>query len=835
MEKLWQDLRYGIRMTFKNPGFTAVAVLVLALGIGANTAMFTLVNVFLLRPLTADNPEELVGCYSKNTKNPGYRAFSYPNYVDLRERNTVFSELMAHDVTMVGLTEGETTRRVFADLVSSNYFATFGVRPFRGRDFTAAEEKPGSAPAVVIVTYEFWKKTGQDPALVGKSVRINGRLFTVIGITPEEFTGTTVMFGPELYLPLGTYDMVINSSLRDGGKLLSDRNNHALILVGRLKPGLTAVQAGSELAVIAAQMEKGWPVENKDQIFTVHPLPRTSISTNPQDNSELTTISILLTSMASVVLLISCLNLANMLLARGAARRKEFAIRLALGGGRGRIMRQLLTEGFVLSTIGGAAALLLSYWAIRFLVSSMKAYMPLEIVFHSGPDPRVLVALMGLCVLSTLIFGLGPALKLSRPDVVADLKEHAGEDAAGVRHSFFSRRNLLVIGQISLSLTLLVAAGLFIKGAFKAGQAEPGFSLDNGVIIELDPGLAGYDEARGREVYATLLDRLGALPGVESFSMAATVPFGMVSLGREVHRAEDSPDDKGTSAQYNAIGADYFKTLGLGILRGRPFTLGEAASGSAPRVAIIDELLAQRLWPDQDPLGKQIHFGSGPGEQPVSMQVVGIVPGVRDSLFREAPRPHVYLPFGQSYQSNMNVHVKLAVRGNEAETAMLNSLRREIRAVDERLPVLALKTARGHVEENLELWLVRTGARMFTTFGALALFLAVVGVYAVKAYTVSRRTREIGIRIALGATMGDALWLIMRDGLRLTAAGVAVGMVLALATGRLLSSMLYEVGATDPLIFAVTPLLLGAAAALACYLPARRAARVDPMVALRHE
>jgi predicted permease len=355
------------------------------------------------------------------------------------------------------------------------------------------------------------------------------------------------------------------------------------------------------------------------------------------------------------------------------------------------------------------------------------------------------------------------------------------------------------------------------------------------VIIELDPGLAGYNEARGREVYGTLLDRLGALPGVESVSMAATVPFGMVSLGREVHRAEDSRDDKGTSAQYNVIGADYFKTLGLGILRGRPFTPGEAASGSAPRVAIIDELLGQRLWPDQDPLGKQIHFGSGPGEQPVSMQVVGIVPGVRDSLCREAPRPHVYLPFGQSYQSNMNVHLKLAVRGHEAETAMLNSLRREIRAVDERLPVLALKTARSHVEENLELWLVRTGARMFTTFGALALFLAVVGVYGVKAYAVSRRTREIGIRIALGATMGDALWLVMRDGLRLTAAGVAVGMVLALGTGRLLSTMLYEVSATDPLIFAVTPLLLGAAAALACYLPARRAARVDPMVALRHE
>jgi predicted permease len=404
-----------------------------------------------------------------------------------------------------------------------------------------------------------------------------------------------------------------------------------------------------------------------------------------------------------------------------------------------------------------------------------------------------------------------------------------------VRHSLFSRRNLLVIGQISLSLTLLVAAGLFIKGALAAAQAEPGFSLDNGVIIELDPGLAGHNETRGREVYTTVLDRLGALPGVESVSMAATVPFGMVSHGRQVHRAEDSPDDKGTSAQYNAIGSDYFQTLGLGVLRGRAFNRGEAVNGSAPRVAIVDELLAQKLWPNQDPLGKRIHFGSSPGEQPAVMQVVGVVPGVRENLFREAPRPHVYLPFGQSYQSNMNVHVRLAPRGEQAEAAMLESLRREIRAIDERLPVLAFKTLRGHIEENIELWLVRTGARMFTSFGALALFLAVVGVYGVKAYTVSRRTREIGIRIALGATMRDALWLVMRDGLRLTGAGVALGLVLSLGTGRLLSSVLYEVSATDPLIFVVAPLVLALAAAAACYLPARRAARVDPIVALRHE
>ena len=844
MEQFWHDLRFGVRMLCKRPGFTAVAVLVLALGIGANTAIFTLVNALLLRPIAAKNPEELVSCYSRNTKNSGYRAFSYPNYVDIRERNSVFSELLAHDEAMVGLTERDTTRRVFADLVSANYFSAFGLNMFKGRAFLPEEEKPGSAAQVVIASHEYWRRAGRDPDLVGKTLRLNGKLFTIIGITPEEFTGTMAMFAPSMYLPLGAYDSTINDLFQESGrKKLADRNNHCLFIVGRLKPGNSQARADADLAVIAAQLEKAYPAENRDHTFHVHSMARLSTSTNPTDEGELRTLSVLISAMASLVLLIACLNLANMLLARGTARRKEFAIRLSLGGGRGRLIRQLLTEGLILSALGGALGMVFAYWGSRILVGSMAALIPLEIVFHSGPDPRVLAAMAGFCALSTIMFGLGPALKLSRPDVVADLKENAGEDTGGVRRSFFSRRNLLVLAQISLSLTLLVIAGLTIRGALRAARTDPGFNLDNGVLIELDPSLAGYGEARGREIYRTVLERLKALPGVEAVSLAATVPFGTVSLGRSVHHAGDieNPADptasgKSVSARFNAIGADYFGSMGLRLLRGRQFHTGEAETGSAPPAAIVDQDLATRLWPGEDPVGKRIQFGAPRAGEPVKiMEVVGLAPPIREGFLEPGSVPHVYVPFGQNYHANAHVQVRITPRGKEAESAILAALRREVRAVDERLPILTFKTMRGHFEEGVELWLIRTGARMFSTFGALALFLAVVGVYGVKAYTVARRTREIGIRMALGATKRDALWLILGDGVRLTSAGVGLGMLLALGTARLLSSVVYEVSATDPLVFVATPILLMAVALVACYLPARRAARIDPMVALRWE
>ena len=844
MESLVQDLRFGARMLFKNPGFTAIAVLVLGLGIGANTAIFSLVNALMLRPLAVQKPDELVSCYSKDTRNNSYRSFSYPEYVDIREKNSVFVSLLAHDMAFVGLTEGESTRRTFADVISSNYFATLGVRMFRGRDFLPEEERPGSAIPVVIVSYQHWKKTGQDSDIIGKPVRINGRPYTVVGIAPEGFTGVMAMLSPEMWLPLGVDELIVNDFMTEGKpRRLEDRDHYSMFLIGRLKPGVTAAAAGPELEVLAAHLAQAYPRENKDRTLLIRTPSRLSVSTSPTNDPGIRATSIMLSAVAGVVLLIACLNLANMLLARGTARRREFAIRLALGGGRLSILRQLLTEGMMLSILGGAVGLCLAYWGSSLLVATMRVLIPLEVVYHSGPDSRVLGAMLGFCVLSTLISGLGPALQMSRPDVVADLKEHAGEDAGGARRRFLSRRNLLVVGQLALSLALLVAAGLFVRGAVKAANVDPGFSMDNGIIVELDPSLAGYAEARGREVYRRLQERLGALPGVEAASVAATVPFGMISLGREVRMAGDNADQAGSSAagkragaRVNIVGADYFKSLGLRLRRGRTFNAAEAETPTAPRVAIVDERLAKRLWPNEDALGKRIQFG-GPdhGEQPKAVEIVGVAPDIMESLIGSKDDPHVFVPFGQEYQSNMNIHLRITERGKEAENALLEAVRREIRAVDERLPVLALKTMRGHLEASIEMWIVRTGAWLFSIFGSVALTLAIVGVYGVRSYTVARRTREIGIRMALGATAGDALRLVLREGIALTLAGVGIGMLLALLAGRVLGSALYEVSGTDPLILATAPLLLAIISLAACYLPARRAARVNPIRALRYE
>ncbi len=843
MGNLFKDLRYGVRMLLNKPAFTITAVIVLALGIGANTAVFSLVNIFLLKPLKIQHPEELVGCYSQNThKTDDYRAFSYPNYVDLRDGNSVFSSLAAHNMAMVGLKEGDTTRRVFADLVSANYFSTFGVQLFRGRAFTPAEERPGIPAEVVIVTYTYWQKNGSDPDLVGKTLKINGRTLTVVGISAEGFTGTTAFISPMFFMPLSLHDAMVNDF--DGiGRSLATRNSHVLILVGRLKPGLTKKAADSQLAAVASGLAKAYPAENKDQTFIVSPLSRMSISTNPTNDHELMVPAVLLLSMATVVLLIASLNVANMMLARGAARRKEIAIRLALGAARKSIIAQLVTESMLLALAGGAAGLLVADWSTSALVRSMARLAPLDLIYSAAPDYRVLAATLGFCVLSTLLFGLVPAWNLSRPDVVSGLKDGEHEEvASGKRRRLFSRRNVLVMSQVSLSLVLLTSAGLFIRSAQRAANVEPGFTLDNGVVVEVDPSMAGYDEARGRQVFRALTDRLASIPGVESASLAGTVPFGMISLGRGVQRASDAPptsadpNSKGTVTfhRFNIVGRDYFKTLGVPMLRGRAFTTAETAGETKHAVAILDKAAVAKLWPNQDPIGKIVRMVLA-GSKTTEAEVVGVSGTVQDNIFGGESQPHIYVPFGQEYQADMNIHLKLAAQGPEAERRMLETIRKEIRAVDDRLPVLALKTLHEHLESSPELWVARTGAQMFSLFGGVALLLAMVGLYGVRAYTVSRRTREIGIRMALGANANDTLGMILREGLLVTSIGAGIGLLLSAGLGRVLASLLYKVSGADPVVFTAAPLLLAAISLLACYLPARRAARVDPMVALRYE
>jgi predicted permease len=839
---LIQDLKFGFRMMRRSPGFTAVAVLVLMLGIGGTAAMFGIINTLVWRPIAAKEPDQLVRIYSKDKKpTGGYRSFSYQNFTEVREKNSAFTGVAAFNVCMVGVNEGDLIRKTFTFLASANYFDTFGVRLSKGRAFLPAEEKPGSAVPVAIVSYNYWRKAGSDPDLVGKTIRLNSRAFTVVGIAPEDFTGTSAMFSPEFWLPLGMYEAVANDFLNEKKLSLSDPQNHTLMMVARLKPGMTLASAQTQLQPLAARLEEALPDVNKDQTFEVGKLSRLSIATNPQkESSEVN--SLLLIGVSGAVLLIACFNLANMLLARSASRRREIAIRLALGAGRLRLVRQLLTEGFLLALVGGAGGLLLASWANQLLVSSFIPKLPfMDIVFNTRPDWRILACTFGACLFSVLIFGLGPAWKLSRINVTAHLKEQVGDEMQGRVGRLFSLRSFLVVGQLALSIALLTSAGLFAKGALTAARANPGFSFDHLALVETDAALAGYDETKGQQVNLQLVERLRALPGVEAATLAYLVPFGLFSDGCTVEKIATGPEagsitnstgaNKAPYAALNIVGTDYFKTLGLHVLRGREFDAIEVAANSSSHVAIIDEPLAHELWPGLDPLGRNVKLSGKSG----TVQIVGVVPGIRNDLTEKAPSSHVYVPFGQDYRSSVNMHLRLKPLSPEGESAVLKSVRETIRATQPDLPLVSIQTMRRFHEEGLMVWFISTAARLFGAFGLLALILAVVGVYGVNAYIVARRTREIGIRIALGATARDVVSKVLKQAVVLTAVGVGLGLVLALGLGFVLRSVVYGSQAIDPLAFTIGPLCLTVAALVACYIPARRAATVEPMAALRYE
>lgn len=843
---LRRDLIYAIRMLGKQPGFTAAAVAVLALGIGANTAIFSIVNAFALKPLVLRNPKELTGVFSHDAKKPdSYRSFSYPNYADLRAGSgDIFASLAAHNITMAGVAEGDTTRRIMAEMVSSNFFDTLGAPVWRGRAFTAAEERPESRVPVAIASYAFWKRQGAPADFLGRTLRVNGQVVTVVGITPAGFSGTIALLSPELYLPLGMYEHM-NADLDGPVRPLAARDNNCLIVVGRLRTRLTSQAVTNRLAALAAGIERAYPAENKNQVLSVHPLSRLSIGTRPIDDSQAFIPAALLMAMAGVVLLIAALNVANMMLARGTARRKEIAIRLALGAKRRTIVQQLCLESLVLAMLGGAAGLLLSLGGTALFVGSFSRLVPFDLVLPTGADARVLAATLGFCLASTLLFGFFPAWNLSRPSLNRDLRasDNAGSPAGRAR--LFSPRNLLVIGQVSLSLALLTAAGLFIRSSARMAGANPGFRTENRVVAEFDASLAGYSETRGRQLYAALLDRLRAVPGVESAGLAATVPFGMVSLGKNV-QPSGATQAKPQDLSFNIVSGDYFQTLGISLLRGRKFDAADA-SQKTHRVAILDKLAAQRLWPGGDGLGKHIHvLGEGAQDFP-DVEVVGIVGDVREHLVGAGMgkvsgaegdaggQPHLYVPFGQEYIADMHIHLRTTPMDANTAARFLGTVRQEIRAVDGALPVLGVKSLQSQVEGSTDYWLMLTGARIFSLFGGIALLLAVIGLYGVRAYSVARRTREIGIRMALGASAAETQRMVLKEGVKLMVVGTGIGLALAYLLGTVLAGMLFRVSGADPLVFSLAVVLLGGVSLLACYVPARRAARIDPMVALRWE
>jgi predicted permease len=831
MRQTLQDLRFGIRTLLKTPGFTTVAILVLALGIGANTAMFSVVNALLLRPLSG-KADEMVGLYSHDRTKPesSYRGFAYANYVDIRDANDVFQSLMAHTFAMVGVSAGDTTRQTFVEVVSSNYFDTLGVALAAGRSFTTEEERPGARIPVVVVGHD-------RAALLGQTVRINAIDFSVVGVAPEHFTGTMALVSADMWLPLGMFDVVVNDVFKNNGSGLSDRKNLSLVVAGRLKPGLTVQSAAPRLDTVSRQLERAYPTENKQQLLTVNPLPRLSTSTSPSTDIGVNTAAALLMALSGIVLLIACLNIANMLLARGSSRRKEIAIRLAVGGGRGRIVRQLLTEGLLLALAGAAGGLLLATWSMAGVGRSLAAVLPMAIVFETKPDLLVMAATTAFAVLATVMSGLGPALKMSRTDLVADLKALTADGTPRLGRRF-SARNVMVVGQIALSLMLLSAGGLFGRGALKAASANPGFSYEQELLVSTDPTLVQYDEARGRASYREVMARVRALPGVSAAGMAASVPFGDFHEGHAVERVGGparAEHAARSDATYRVIGSDYFRALNLPMIRGREFTEAEEMSNATPRVAIIDQRLARRLFGADDPLGQMIRYSARPGEttknEGQAMEIVGIAAPIRDELFDREPGPAVYEPWGRNYRGNMFIHVRAAQAGTEAD--LLAAIRREMRAYDPQLPVLQATTMHAFHDRSIGLWAVRAGGRMFLVFGVLALLLAVIGLYGVKSYIVSQRTREIGIRMALGARPADVMSMVLKEGAVLSAVGVAVGLPLAALLGLGVSSMLYQVKPLDPVVFLTAPVLLSLAALVATWLPARRAMRVTPLTALR--
>lgn len=838
------DLKVSVRQLAKAPGFTVAAITVLGLGIGLNAAMFGVVYAigFMGRPYA--EPDRLMQLYSSRASEPdSYRAFSYPAYQTILGSSDAFDGVLAHNPTIVGVGEGADTRRTFAVVVSRNYFDVLGVPIVRGRGFTDQEGRKGQDIPVVIATWGYWQRTGFDPALVGRTLRVNEREYTVIGITPRGFTGTMMVLGPELFFPLGVFHVISNDFQGETERTLERSDAYNLFLVGRLKAGVSAQSAAERLALAGPQLERAYPAEFKDARVTMAPLPRLGTSTSPSDESALTVVSAVMLGLTGAVLLTVCLNLAAMLLARGRARRKEFAIRLALGGGRLRIVRQLLTEGLILSLAGGALGVALGLWAIDALAGAVASLLPIAIVLEGALSPALTGATLLFCLLSTVWFALGPALRHSRADVLADLKPQAGEDVPDRRRRFLPRHPL-VVAQVSLSLALLIAAGLFVRMAQTALSVDFGFRADGTVLAEVDGKLAGYDTPQLLDLYQRVEQRLAATPGVRSASVGALVPLGMVNIGRSVKRAgilvpdgvrPDTPEEgRAFDAPWNTVSGAYFDTMGVALLQGRTFSDTESWGAGAPPVAVLDEALARRLWPAGDALGQRVTFESNDDratEVPAVFEVVGIVASTHRQLFEKEFPGAVYVPFAQGAMGNVHFHVRPAA----PSAALADVVRREIREAAPGLPIFAARTFEQHVSSSAEYWMLRVSAGLFFLFGGLAMLVALVGLYGVMSYAVARRTREIGIRMAVGAMPGAVRRMILGESLTVTLMGVGLGWLLGLGVGRVLASVFVDLSGFDVLVFSVAPVGFVLAALAAAWLPARRATEVNPMAALRAE
>ena len=813
METLLHDLRYGTRQLLKHPGFTILAIISLALGIGANTAIFSLVNTVLLRPLPVREPSQLIQVYGSMNNGADFTLQSYLNYKDYRDRNAVFSGLFVYRIVVASLSHSGNNERVWGYLTSGNYFDVLGVKPFLGRGFLPEEDQtPGSHP-VVVLSYTCWQKRfAADPAIAGRTISLNNHTFTVIGVAPKGFIGTEVAYAAEYWAPI-----MMSKVIEPDSQYLERRQSNNLFMIGRMKPGVTRAQVKASMDAITLQLGKEYPSENEGRGITLSS-PGLFI---PSIRDASVTFASVLMVIVGLVLLLACVNLANLQLARATGRRKEIAIRLAVGASRSRLVRQLLTEGVLLSLAGGALGLMLAAW-INWLVGGIKLPLDVALVFDLPLDWRVLLFAFGLSVLTGIAFSLLPALQSSKSALVPSLKDDA--TMAGFRRSHL--RNSLVVAQVSLSLVLLVCAGLIVRSLQAAQTMRPGFDTQNAVAMSFDVGLQGYDEAKGRAFQRQVLERARTVPGVRAAALTSNLPLSLNYNSSSVYLEGQPAVGTGRlpSCIPISVSPGFFETMGI-ALRGRDFAENEDKLEA--RVAVVNETFARKFFPGVDPIGKRFNF-SGP-KDPL-WQIIGVCGDGKYNTLAETPQPAVFRPQFRDYDTV----VTLVARMRDGDVAsVINALRREFQRMDPTLPLYDVKTLTEHMK--IPLFPARMAANVLGSFGVLALVLAAIGIYGVMSYVVAGRTREIGVRMALGAQFRHVRQLILRQGMILATIGLVIGLGIVFVLARFLTSMLYGVSPNDPITFTAITFILAAVALLACYIPARRAAHVDPMIALRDE
>ena len=806
-----QDLSFAGRMLVKNPMFTAAAVITLALGIGLNAAVFSAVHAMLFRPLPeVHNDSELVQLYRRWPGDLIYGSNSIPHYQDLRDRVEAFDgDVLAWNFVPMSLSTEGRNERVMGNMVSANFFDVLGAPPALGRGFLPDEATgPGGHP-VIVLGHSFWQsRFGGDPAVIGRTVTLNGTPWTVVGVAREGFKGAMPMVDPPVYAPL-----MMQRELIPGFNLIDDRGSNWMTVVARMQPGVTEAQTRLQLDAFIAQMRDELPDHYTESDITM--VLQKEAGLHPMMRSAQVGMSALVMAVVAFLLLIACINVANLFLARAGDRRKEMGIRLSLGAKRSRIVTQLLTESVLFSVIAGGAGLLLAYGAIR-ITNSLTMPIDVPVDFDLSLDRTVLAFAMSLSVLTGILFGLAPALQASRPEMVSALKGEVGLNPGGKNRLIGS----LVVAQTALSIVLLISAGLFIRGLQSATLVDKGFNDQNLLLGTVDPGLQGYDRERTEVFFRDLRAGLETAPGVEAVGFARQVPLTLNSSDRGVDIPGYEPAaDENMSIRYNIVTAGYFEAMGIPLIAGRP--LREEDDQDGRPVIVVNQHFVERFWPGENAIGKIVETA---GEE---REVVGVVPTGKYFSLGEEPQAYMYLSQAQVWSFPMTLHVRTA-GGPETFAPMM---RREVQRLDPTMPLADVRTMTNQL--GISLFPARLGGATLGIFGILGLILAAVGIYSVMAYSVSQRTREIGIRVALGADHSNVVGMVVRKGMVLVAIGVVLGLAAAVAASRLMAGLIYGVSALDPITFVGIPSLLCAVALLATYFPARKAAAVDPMLALR--